>query len=157
LTWIVARVTIVVAFGFHFSFLFSFEFPIFGLSERSARALARDALEGGKSMETNPTCPCGKPLPPRHRKYCAEHSHLAGLLWKRLQRQACCGTRYWFDHWLKAEGSEAAARDAYNAYMRDYMRRYRAKQRRDYELTHAARMPKQDTCRSETRAGGFPQ
>jgi hypothetical protein len=103
------------------------------------------------------TCPCGKPLPPRHRKYCAEHSPLAGLLWKRRERQVCRSTRYWFDYWLKAEGSEEAARAAYNSYFREYMRGRRAKQRRDREGAHTAPTPKRNVNFSEIHAGGYAQ
>ena len=81
-------------------------------------------------MEAHATCSCGKPLPPRYRKYCAEHSPLASLVWKRAQRQACRGAKYWLDHWLKLAGDERSARAAYNAYMRRYMRRYRRSRNR---------------------------
>jgi hypothetical protein len=55
---------------------------------------------------------------------------MASLLWKREQRCCSRGSRYWLDHWLKAEGTDEAARAAYNLYMRDYMRRYRARPKR---------------------------
>jgi hypothetical protein len=84
-------------------------------------------------METQVVCSCGSPLPPRHRKYCAEHAPLASLLWKREQRRRNAGTRYWLDQWLKHAGNEDGGRAAYNAYMRRYMRRYRRRQRRTDE------------------------
>jgi hypothetical protein len=84
-------------------------------------------------MEAQAVCHCGKPLPPRFRKYCVEHSPLASLLWKRAQRQACRGTEYWLDYWLNLTGDERSAREAYNAYMRNYMRRYRRTQHRNLE------------------------
>jgi hypothetical protein len=56
-------------------------------------------------------------------------SPTASALWKRRQRQLNRGTKYWLDHWLKTAGDVEAARAAYNAYMRQYMRRYRARRR----------------------------
>ena len=85
------------------------------------------------------TCPCGEPLPPRHRKYCAEHSPLASLLWKRAQRSACRGTAYWLDSWLKLAGDGRAARAAYNSYMRNYMRGYRRRPRQGSEQAFEVR------------------
>jgi hypothetical protein len=69
---------------------------------------------------------CGNALPRRHRKYCANCSPLASLLWKRARRRESRGTKYYLDPWLKrADGDENEARRLRN----DYMRRYRAKKR----------------------------
>jgi hypothetical protein len=106
-------------------------------------------------MEVTPACSCGRPLPPRHRRYCGDCSLHASALWKRARRRSDHGTRYWFDHWLKVHGSEAAAREAYNLYMRNYMRRYRAQRHRNHGRTPASgtRVPKQHF--NETYAGGY--
>jgi hypothetical protein len=69
---------------------------------------------------------CGNALPRRHRKYCANCSTLASMLWKRARRREWRGTRYYLDPWLKrADGDENEARRLRN----EYMRRYRAKDR----------------------------
>lgn len=88
-------------------------------------------------MEPRLTCLCGKPLPPRHRKYCAERSSLASALWKRAQRRASHGTAYWLDYWLKLAGDGQSAQSAYNAYMRNYMRRYRRSRVEVDEVSYA--------------------
>ena len=72
-------------------------------------------------------CQCGKLLPPQHRKYCADCSPQASLLWKREVRRQSRRSRYWLDYWLKVTGNEVDARHAYNAYMRTYMRQHRLK------------------------------
>jgi hypothetical protein len=102
-------------------------------------------------METKPTCPCGGLLPPGHRKYCGDCSLRASALWKRARRRSDHGTCYWFDHWLKVHGSEVAARDAYNLYMRNYMRRYRVQRHRG--RTPAARTRTQRTFQRNIRRG----
>lgn len=69
---------------------------------------------------------CPNQLPPRRTKYCSPAcAEEARRLWKRAQRRANRGTRYWLDHFLAQTGDEATARRAYNEYMRLYMRRYR--------------------------------
>jgi len=50
---------------------------------------------------------------------------MASVIWKRAQRRLNRGAPYWLDYWLKLTGSEDGARRAYNAYMCDYMRRWR--------------------------------
>jgi|SRR5579885_2800796 len=94
-------------------------------------------------MRTEPSCLCGNPLPPRHRKYCADCSPMASLLWKRAQRRLNKGTPYWLDSWLKVAGSEEAGRAAYRDYMRHYMRRYRAQAKSRYRTVTATSVPKQ--------------
>jgi hypothetical protein len=74
-------------------------------------------------------CPCGKPLSPRHYRYCADCAPTASVIWKRAQRRLNKGAPYWLDYWLKLTGSEDGARRAYNAYMCDYMRRRRKRSR----------------------------
>jgi hypothetical protein len=78
-------------------------------------------------MRTTRACiRCGSALPPRHRKYCANCSPLASMLWKRARRREWRGTRYYLDPWLKrADGDENKARGLRN----EYMRSYRAKNR----------------------------
>jgi hypothetical protein len=98
--------------------------------------------------EPSHRCQCGKPLPPRHRKYCRDCAPKASLLWKRELRRQNSGSSYWFDHWLKAAGSEEAGRRAYNAYMRDYMRRYRLRLRRNSPDAHRFSL-------TERQAGGY--
>jgi hypothetical protein len=80
-------------------------------------------------MDLLTTCPCGRPKPHNHRKYCASCSKRASVLWKRRHRAANRGTSYWLDPWLKLGGDERQARAAYNAYMRRYMREYRMRRR----------------------------
>jgi hypothetical protein len=74
-------------------------------------------------------CPCGKPLSPRHYRYCVDCAPTASVIWKRAQRRLNKGAPYWLDYWLKLTGSEDGARRAYNAYMSDYMRRWRKRRR----------------------------
>ena len=71
---------------------------------------------------------CAQPLPQSHRKYCAACSPHASALWKRSQRIACKGSRYWLDPFLARYASEQAAVDAYREDCRARMRRYREKQ-----------------------------
>jgi len=81
-------------------------------------------------MTTNNNCVvCGQTLTQRHRKYCSTHSALASLLWKRRARQANVGAPYHLDWWLMATGDIEAARQAYNEYMSNYMRRRRVRTR----------------------------
>jgi hypothetical protein len=54
---------------------------------------------------------------------------MASVIWKRAQRRQNRGAPYWLDYWLKLTGSEDGARRAYNAYMCDYMRRWRKRHR----------------------------
>lgn len=69
--------------------------------------------------------PCGRPLPPRHRKYCSDHSREA----TRLRKLDPKHRAHYLDFWIKKTGSLEAARAANRAYMREYMRRRRATQR----------------------------
>src|SRR5436309_13625120 len=62
----------------------------------------------------------------RKRKYCAEHSLLASILWKRRHRRLwkAAGDKYWLSDWKnKTEGER-------RAYFRTYMREYRRGTRR---------------------------
>ena len=83
---------------------------------------------------------CTSPLPRRHRSYCAEHSTLSAALWKRERRRLDRGSRYWLDAWINQSGSEDAARKAYNAYKREYMRRWRKKRAERSALQIEARI-----------------
>lgn len=71
-------------------------------------------------------CKCGNTIPPRHRKYCHDCAPRASALWKQAMRRQNSGSKYWLDPWLKAADDAEGARLAYNGYMREYMRRYRA-------------------------------
>jgi hypothetical protein len=79
---------------------------------------------------------CAQALPARRRKYCPTCAAEARRLWKREQRRANRGSSYWLDHWVKQTGDLAAAREAYNGYMRDYMQRYRQRKKRDPTGSH---------------------
>lgn len=74
-------------------------------------------------------CSCGQPLAPRRRKYCERCAEFAARLarihWKREQRARNRGTRAYLDPWRTRTETEAAAREAYNHFMRTYMRGYR--------------------------------
>ncbi len=82
------------------------------------------------TMKTN-TCPCGQARAPRRRKYCSPCAtlvpRLARIRWKREARARNRGAAAHLDPWRARTATEAAARAAYNAYMRVYMRSYRSR------------------------------
>lgn len=96
------------------------------------------------------SCTCGRPLEPRRRKYCAlcarKAARMAQIRWKRenraLNREAYrryrdeAGLRrgeddlrgavpYWLEPWAKKACPGETPREAYNAFMRRYMRHRR--------------------------------
>jgi predicted secreted protein len=87
------------------------------------------SLTEGKMENDKRPCSCGEPLAPRRRKYCERCAQLAARLarihWKRQQRVRNRGTRAYLDPWRTRTETEAAAREAYNRFMRAYMRGYR--------------------------------
>lgn len=67
-----------------------------------------------------------RPIPPRNRRYCSECSPQASRIWKARERRrwaaawrakGCAGPPPYLDGW--------SSREAYRAYYRQYMRRWR--------------------------------
>jgi hypothetical protein len=93
------------------------------------------ALWRKHAMNTTGKCRvagCPKPLPPRNRVFCKEHSPEASAIWKKEHRAtlAAGGFPYWLEDFLGRNGNDVEkARTEYNAYRRKGRRRRLARLR----------------------------